>query len=220
MKLSTVSEQKIKQLLSLEKITKQDLDTLNEQERKRFHAVVNEKFNAIKGVEKEKLIEQLDELTDESTKNQFWEMHHAQITWAVSNLMQDTGRMPTTNEIANKTEIGRKTILKHMKEYEKHTFFQKQVEHFKFMAPKVLASVFKYAVNGNVAAAKLYLDAVGAANPNPNTLIQNQTNYIQINGITLSPELVQTLNSDQLKSIEMILKTAPAPNLNGLGTQV
>ena len=210
MKLSNSSEQKIKEILSLEKISKQDLDKLNEQERVRFNAILNEKINSLKGAAKDEFLEQIDNITDNSTKNQFWEFHHAQITWAVSALMQDTGRMPTINEIVSKTEISRATVLNHLKEYSKHTFFQKQADQFKFMVPKVMASMFKFAVNGNVAAAKLYLEATGETNLNPNKgiLIQNQTNYIQINGITLSPELVQALNSDQLKSIEMILKTA------------
>ena len=44
-------------------------------------------------------------------------------------------------------------------------------------------------------------------NPN-NTLIQNQNNYIQINGTVLSQETIKHLNSEQLNSIETILKTA------------
>ena len=41
-----------------------------------------------------------------------------------------------------------------------------------------------------------------------NTLIQNQNNYIQINGTVLSQETVKHLNPVQLNSIETILKEA------------
>ena len=39
------------------------------------------------------------------------------------------------------------------------------------------------------------------------TLIQNQNNYIQINGTVLSQEVVKNLNPEQLKAIEGIIKT-------------
>ena len=41
-----------------------------------------------------------------------------------------------------------------------------------------------------------------------NTLIQNQNNYIQINGTVLSQESIKSLNPEQLDTIETILKTA------------
>jgi hypothetical protein len=41
-----------------------------------------------------------------------------------------------------------------------------------------------------------------------NTLIQNQNNYIQINGTVLSQETIQQLNPEQLNTLEDILKTA------------
>jgi len=47
-----------------------------------------------------------------------------------------------------------------------------------------------------------------------NTLIQNQNNYIQINGTVLSQETIKHLNTEQLNIIETILKTAlPQPEV-------
>ena len=43
--------------------------------------------------------------------------------------------------------------------------------------------------------------------PSNNTLIQNQNNYIQINGMALSQEKVKHLTREQLNAIEGILKT-------------
>jgi hypothetical protein len=75
---------------------------------------------------------------------------------------------------------------------------------------KVLAKVFKLAVNGDMRAAKLYLNTMGLNNePAPtNTLIHNQNNYIQINGTVLSQEAIQRLSNEQLNTIEAILKAA------------
>ena len=79
------------------------------------------------------------------------------------------------------------------------------------MTSKVLARVFHFAVNGDIQAAKLYFNLMGFINngqtPN-NTLIQNQNNYIQINGTVLSQETIKQLTTEQLNVIESILKKA------------
>lgn len=78
------------------------------------------------------------------------------------------------------------------------------------MSSQLLAKIFEYAINGDVAAAKLYFSVIGYANSGQqqnNTMIQNQNNYIQINGTVLSQETIQQLNAEQLNSIESILKT-------------
>lgn len=119
--------------------------------------------------------------------------------------------MLTIHEIATKTELSRQTVHKHLKDYPSHPMFLDQVEQFKFMTSKVLAKVFNFAVNGDTAAAKLYLTYIGNLNNNntiKSTLIQNQNNYIQINGKVLSQETIKHLNPDQLKTIEKILKAA------------
>jgi hypothetical protein len=43
------------------------------------------------------------------------------------------------------------------------------------------------------------------------TLIQNQNNYIQINGTVLSQETIENPDPEQLKATEGILKTALPP---------
>jgi predicted transcriptional regulator len=125
--------------------------------------------------------------------------------------------MPSKTEIANKIELSRQTVHKHLKEYANHPEHLEQIEQFRFMTSKVLAKVFQFAVNGDVGAAKLYFNIVGFMNngqtPN-NTLIQNQNNYIQINGTVLSQETIKHLNPEQLNTIETILKTAlPQPEV-------
>jgi len=66
-------------------------------------------------------------------------------------------------------------------------------------------------------AAKLYFNIIGGINRGQiqnNTLIQNQNNYIQINGMIFSQEIIQQLNPEQLNAIETILKAAlPESNL-------
>jgi len=211
----TDSEAKINKVLSLEQITPKDLEPLNEAESNRLMEILTERFNKLKGTERDKFCKKVEPITSESTKNQLWESNHIQITWAISTLMQEYGRMPTKTEIATKTELSRQTIHKHLKEYTNHPQYLAQIEQFRFMTSKVLAKVFQFAVNGDTGAAKLYFNVMGFLNNGRtanNTLIQNQNNYIQINGTVLSQETIKHLNPEQLNTIETILKAAsPQP---------
>ena len=206
----TETEVKINNLLSLKQITEKDLEPLSEAEKDLLMVKINERYNELKGTERDNFLKKIEPITNEITKNQLWENNHVEITCAISNLMQECGRMPTVTQIANKTDLSRQTIHKHLKEYTNHPQFIEQMEQFKFMSSKVLAKVFKYAVNGDMRAAKLYLSAMGMYNePAPkNTLIQNQNNYIQINGTVLSQDNLKQLNPEQLNTIEAILKAA------------
>jgi hypothetical protein len=207
----TKIDKKIQSLFALEKITPNDLECLNKTERDKFLDVLTQKFNTFKGKNRDNLYDQVEAITSDNTRNQLWEYNHNQITWAISNLIQDYGRMPSKTEIALKTELSRQTVHKHLNEYKEHPLYLGQIEQFRFMTSKVLARVFSFAVNGDIGAAKLFFNIVGVANNSQTlnqTLIQNQNNYIQINGTVLSQEAIKHLNPEQLNSIEQILKTA------------
>jgi len=206
----TKKTNKVEWLFSLKKVTISELDTLNKTEKEKVFKIMNEKINSLKGIEKERFIEQFIDVWNTTTKNQLWEFNHNQITWAISTLLQEYGRMPSKTEIATKTDLSRQTVHKHFKEYATNPLYLEQIEQFRFMSSKVLAKVFYFAVNGDIGAAKLYFNVMGFINnvqaPN-NTLIQNQNNYIQINGTVLSQDTIKTLSPEQLNSIETILKT-------------
>jgi len=206
----TETEAKIRGLLALKQIQPKDLKLLREPEKRRFEKVSTEMFNSLKGTERDEFYKKIEPITTESTKNQLWENNHNQITWAISTLMQEYGRMPTKTEIATETELSRQTVYKHLKEYTMHPLYIQQIEQFRFMTAKVLARVFQYAVTGDVRAAKLYFEVMGnlTGHTSINTLIQNQKNYIQINGTVLCQETIKQLNPEQLNIIEGILKTA------------
>ena len=199
---------KINAMFNLEQITFADYSKLSPEEGAIFCKLINEKINSLKGVEKDVFVKQIELITDQQTKNEIWEINHNQITWAISKLMQEYGRMPSKMEISRKTELSRQTIHKHLKEYASHPQYLGQVEQFRFMTNKVLTRVFDYAVNGNVKAAKLYFEVVGSlSNQLPgNTLIKNQNNYIQINGTILSQDTIKNLKPEQVLQIEGILK--------------
>jgi len=205
----TETEAKINKILSLEQITHSDLKPLSEAEANRLEELITERFNKLKGTANDEFYKKIEPIISDSTKNQLWEYNHNQITWAISTLMQEYGRMPTKTEIAIKAELSRQTIHKHIKEYKTHSLFLEYQEQFEFISSKVLSKVFTFAVNGDMRAAKLYFDIVGGAGKTSNsTSIQNQNNYIQINGTVLNQETIKKLKPEQLNLIEEILKSS------------
>lgn len=210
----TKMEAEIKKLLTLEQITPSDLEQFSQNEEAHLMKVLSDMVNKMKGTERDKFLKKIEQITPDTAKNQLWESNHMQITWAISGLMQEYGRMPTQTELANKTELSRQTIHKHLKEFATHPLYLEQIEQFRFMTSKVLANVFQYAVNGDMGAAKLYFKVMGFINseqPQNGTLVQNQNNYIQINGTVLSQETLKHLNPEQLNVIETMLKAAIPP---------
>lgn len=205
----TEIDARIEGLLSRDQVTPKDLEAFSEHEKERFLEVITERFNQSKGTERDKFFNKIEPITTDETKNQLWEVNQNKITWAISTLMQEYGRMPTKTEIASKTDLSRQTIYKHLKEYAKHPQYLALIEQFRFMTAKVLAKVFQFAVNGDTAAAKLYLSTMGCQNhgqSSGDTLIQNQNNFIQINGRVLNQETIKLLKPEQLDTIENILR--------------
>ena len=207
---------KVNALFSLEQITFEDYSGLSPEDRELFCKVINDKAAILKGVEKDSFLKQIELITDQVSKNEIWEINHNQITWAIAVLMQERGRMPSKNEIAEKTELSRQTVHKHLKDYSAHPIYLQQVEQFRFMTNKVLARVFHYAVNGDVKAAKLFFDVVGAAGKpiGENMPVKTQNNYIQINSMILSQENILSMKPEQVEQIEGILKRALPEHAN------
>jgi hypothetical protein len=89
------------------------------------------------------------------------------------------------------------------------------MEQYKMMAPKLMAKVFQYAAKGDIRAARLYLETVGATHKQQsNTVVKSQNNYIQINNTILSQENLKRLSAEQLNQIEHIVATVlPEPKM-------
>jgi predicted transcriptional regulator len=201
---NTVAEE----LLAKDKITLEDVTSrFAKGDRTRFVNMLVDKYNRLKGVARDEFyIKAEDIFSIAIDKGKVWEYNHNKITWAISALTREWGRMPTIYEIENKSELSSQTIRKHLKEYNKDERYLETIEQFKFMTSKVLAMVFKFAVNGDMRAAKLYLETVGDIG-NDRSLIHNtQNNYIQINQFKLSQETIQQLTPDQIKQVETVLQ--------------
>ena len=193
-------------LLALEKITAKDIEGLNKVEREYLAETTTQTLAQLTGVERDNFLDKIDLIIPASTKSDIWQCNHSLINSAVSNYMRKNGVMPAKSAIARETGLSRQTVAKHFAAYKRHPEFTSEMEQFKFMAPNVLANVFKHALNGDMRAARLYFEMVGAPNKQQaNTVINEQNNYIQINNTILSQENLKQLSAEQLNQIENII---------------
>ena len=198
---------KIDGLLALQNITVKDVEDLSRAERTAFQERLTEMLANAEGAERDNFLDKIDLILPDSTKNSLWEHNHTVIRSAISAFMQKHGVMPTNTAIAEKTGLSRQTVAKHFKEYKQNPGFIAEAEQFKFMGHDMLANVFKFGRNGNMRAARLYFEMVGAMNKlGTSTLVTEQNNYIQINNTILSQENLKQLTAEQLLQIENIVR--------------
>jgi DNA-binding transcriptional regulator YhcF (GntR family) len=204
----THRSEQINALLAMDQITPDKFNALNNRQQDTLLKYANDIINTLTGKDRDDFIHKLDLIAAPETKNSIWEYNHNRVTAVISKLMQEYGRMPSKTEIAAETGLSRQTVHKHLNEYENNPLHQEQQKQFRFMANKVLAKVFSFAINGDTAAAKLYLQAVGSLNNDraPGTITQN--NFIQINSITLNQDTLKRISPERLNEIEQILKSA------------
>jgi len=203
----TAPATKINHLLALEKITPKDIEGLNQAERQHLAETSTQLLAPLKDVERDNFLNKIELIVPESTKTAIREYNHSLINSAVSNYMGKHGVMPNKSAIARETGLSRQTVAKHFVTYKRHPEHTAEMEQFKFMAPNVLATVFKQALNGDIKAARLYLEMVGATNKQTSaTVINEQNNYIQINNTILSQQNLEQLTTDQLNQIENIIR--------------
>ncbi len=201
----TISHRKINRVLSLKKIQSKDINNFNPAEKIEFQDQLTAKLNSLTGDERDEFLEKIDDIIAPITRRQFWESNHIDITNEITLFIQDYGRMPSKTEISQKTGLSRVTVHKHLKEYITHPIYLEQLEQFKFMNAKLLAKVFQFALRGDIQAAKLFFSITsGGHKEQPKTLVENQNNYIQINGLVINQEQVKDLTPTQIMQLENV----------------
>jgi len=216
----TETEKKFEVLLEHHRITKQVFDDeLNFSEKNEFGQYLTELINEKSGSELDNLLEKISEILPQSTKNQLWENNQYKITVAISELMEEYGKMPTKNRIAEGTGLSRQTISKHLKDYQTHPLFAEEKLKFKFMSDRVLAKVYKVAIsNGDIKAARLYFEVTGylGSQSTPKNTFNTQNNFIQINQNKITQDNIKQLSPEQISVIEgILLNTLPLKEVNG-----
>ena len=202
----TALQQKVEQLLKLKTISLNDIEHMSNLEREYLAETCSRKLSGLKGAERDDFLDKIAAIVPVHTRSQTWEYNHGVISDTISKLMQQYGSMPSQYLIARECGLSRPTVAKHLATYKMQPEFAAHMEQYKFMAPKLLANVYKSALNGDTRAARLYLETVGAVNKHQiNTVVNKQNNYIQINNTILSQENLKRLSAEQLDQIEKMI---------------
>ena len=193
--------QKFEELMKLEKIERHHLDILTTAEKAEFLQLIHAKIPNYHGEELDRYIEQTSALLDQ---NEVWEFNHRKIEVIIERYVKETGNMPSTSAIATATKLSRHTVRKHLNAVNQSPVVSDQNNGIALMLPRVMGSVLKQALQGDVKAARVYIEAATKQKQAPATII-NQNNYIQINKTIISQQLVEQLTPDQLEKIELII---------------
>lgn len=209
----TESENKINKVLALEKVTQKDIEGFTPEEKDQFNQALGKKMNGLQGVAYGNFYDQFEDVLLAGTKNQLWEFNHHTIMWAISTLTKENCNFPPVNLIAEKTGLSRTTIYKHIDSFKEHRSYKGQKEAVELMADKILWQMYSLANDGDVKAARLFLEVAGKLGRSGGLQnVKNQNNYIQINSTVLNQQILQQLSPEQLNSIEGILKTVTIEN--------
>lgn len=203
-------------LTQSETITRQKFAKLTKQERADFQKEFVENIRKLetsdergKAVLKYASIIGGKEGTD--LRRQTWELNHNAIVTFVSVYLSDNAKMPTVTEISDKTGLSRETVTNHIHAFKKSKFAREQKDRFALLKPKIMGMLYKLSAEGDVRAMRVLLDAIDKTECDDKPAQVTQTNYIQINSVTITQDELQALPPAQRKKIETyILKQLPA----------
>jgi hypothetical protein len=190
-----------KQLMSLEKIEPHHLDHLDPETRAHFIEFLYEKLNTLKDEERDDFFEKSKALLD---REMIWDYNHALITETIRNFVGKHGTLPNKARIAADCGLSRKTIRKHLQSFDMHTVYGDQKKVIDIMRQTILGSVMQAAVNGDMKAARLYLETVETTSVGK-VVVNEQNNYVQINKTVINQQVIQQLSPQQLAQIEQII---------------
>lgn len=200
----------LEETFTKDKITTKDLPASKE-ERKRLIEQIEAHLRSLEGSELDDYLDRIDSLVEPGSdmKNQRWERTHLEILVCISRQAQESNRLPSITEIAQKTKYSRKTIHAHFADFETSPFFREERQKFKILNHTVLTQIFRSAIAGDVRASRLFLEFTGAVKSKG--MIQN---YIQINSLLVTEEMIKVLPEARLIEIESLIKMAISEEVN------
>ncbi len=200
-------------LLNEEVVDEKKLSELGEAGKKEFMTWVQQKIRNAADEDRIKLTDKVAHLYEFNDRRQqvTWEENHAIIINFIRDWAHRYNSVPSKTEISIRLGLSRKTVSKHLSDFKENQKYKDRQEAEAFMLDAIKDRVAASALNGDIKAAKLYWDFAGQLNHSSNpekghTYINNQHNYLQLNGITLTQELIASLTPEQLSKIEEVLK--------------
>lgn len=137
------------------------------------------------------------------TENELtWELNHAKIAGVIARHVSEHGSLPAKSIIAEATGLSRETVYKHIKAFAENPGEQNTLNSFSVMTEHVVASVLRAALQGDLNAARLFLQNTKSLNT-PKQVQQN--NFVQINKTIINQQVIQQLKPEQLERLEQLI---------------
>lgn len=134
-----------------------------------------------------------------------WQTNDIHIKQALQEYIFELNRVPTHNELEQKTGLSRTTISKHIKEGTGAEYFKEDIEKYKLMTTQALNALIKIGLKeNNIKALKVYLDYFKDTTGGQS--IKQQNNYLQINNTRVDELTVNQLPEEARLQIENIVK--------------
>ena len=198
-------------LLRKKKLFKEDIEGWSGQNIDKLYKHIQQEFNNVSKEDFDFLMGKYYQVIPEDAKNQLWDMNHIKILEAMNRMLSKHGLFPTKTYLATETGLSRNTIQKHLDRYQdssQHKFYR---ESLVLIHQNLLSTLYHQAYHGNMKAARLYMEATGLIQSSTYRQDANNSNFIQINGITINQTLLNSLSTDIQQTItKLILSTIPA----------
>jgi hypothetical protein len=188
-KLAEIIEGKPFRFEWLQKSNKKEIESIED--------ILLKGVNRLAGEDRDKFLENVDELLTEETRYEVWDVNHNCIIQAMHHL-SNHGHLPSVTLISRLTGLSRPTIYKHLKTYMESEQFKVHQSQLQALRWNVMGKVYeKAAYDGDMKAARVFLEFT-----EPTTTVQNQqNNFIQINGVSISKERLHQLPQEQQRQI-------------------
>ena len=152
--------------------------------------------------DREQFFNNTEPILSTKSRNEIWERNHFCILNVISWQTIHQYQIPTVKDLAEETGLSRVTVIKHLKEYYESETFKQKENALRFLREKLLAKIYSFAYDGNMRAAKIFIEAT--EDKLFVTIKNQQNNYVQINGVMITEERIKNLPSDKLQKIEEI----------------
>ena len=198
---------KINQLIIREELFPEDLSGFTEAQRNKIKEALYKRLETCQPNEKRSILNKMAALSgDPEIRKEVWELNHRSILSAISIHLASFGCMPIQATIAEKTELSRKCVSRHLDEYRNSDLYAEQMKKLKMMNMTVIEFILSRAVNGDLKAAKMYIDTLSKMEDKEEARItlKQQNNYIQLNGILISEEKLVQLAPEKIRLLESI----------------
>lgn len=205
-KLPSNLESILEQIIDGDSLSVQELFNLTNEERKKIETVLTAGYLTLADTDREKFVTNTEEVLSQSSRNEIWERNHECILNVISWQTNSLGRIPTIKEICDETELSRVTVTKHLKEYYDSNTYREKANCFKFLREKLLMKFYRLAYEGNTKAGKIFMDATSNLTGTPSKIQNQQNNFIQVNGITVTEQQLQQLPLEKQRQVKEILE--------------